>query len=62
MQAAVLPLVEKLGGSVETVNVDGDPALLARWGDEVPVLLDSGGRVVAKGRDGAGRIAKRLGA
>jgi hypothetical protein len=62
MRAVVVPLVDRLGGSLETVDVDSDPALAARWGNEIPVLLDSEGRVVAKARDGAKRIARRLGA
>jgi hypothetical protein len=62
MRAVVLPLVERSGGSLEVVDVDADPALSERWGDEIPVLLDGEGRVVAKARDGAARIARRLGA
>jgi hypothetical protein len=62
MRAVVLPLMDRLGGSLETVDVDSDPALAARWGNEIPVLLDREGRVVAKARDGANRIARRLGA
>jgi hypothetical protein len=62
MRAVVVPLVDRLGGSLETVDVDSDPALAARWGNEVPILLDREGRVVAKARDGANKIARRLGA
>jgi len=62
MRAVVVPLVKSLGGSLETVDVDSDPALAARWGNEIPVLLDEDGRVVAKARDAPSRIAKRLGA
>ena len=62
MRAVVAPLVDRLGGSFETVDVDSDPALAARWGNEIPVLLDREGRVVAKARDGADKIARRLGA
>lgn len=61
LRAAVQPLVERLGGSLETVDVDADPVLAARWGREIPVVLDAGGRVVAKARDSAFRIARRLG-
>ena len=61
MRAVVLPLVDRLGGSLETVDVDSDPALAARWGNEIPVLLDAEGRVVAKARDGATKIGWRLG-
>ena len=62
MRAVVAPLVDRLGGSLETVDVDSDPALAARWGNEIPVLLDREGRVVAKARDGEDSIARRLGA
>jgi hypothetical protein len=62
MRAAVSPLVKGLGGTLETVDVDSDPALAARWGNEIPVLLDAQGRVLAKVRDSAAQIARRLGA
>jgi hypothetical protein len=61
LHAAVRPLVERLGGSLQVVDIDADPAVAARWGNEIPVLLDSEGRVVAKARDGIERIARRLG-
>jgi hypothetical protein len=62
MRAVVAPLVASLGGTLETIEVDSDPALLARWGNEIPVLLDVEGRVLAKVRDNAAQIARRLGA
>lgn len=62
MRAMVSPLVARLGGTLETVDVDSDPALAARWGNEIPVLLDAEGRVLAKVRDSAAQIAWRLGA
>ncbi len=62
MKARVAPLVERLGGTLVEVDVDSDPALAARFGLEIPVLLDADGRVVAKLRDPAARIARRLGA
>ena len=55
------PLVLSLGGTLEAVDVDSDPALASRWGNEIPVLLDAEGRVVAKARDGARKIRRRLG-
>jgi hypothetical protein len=60
MRAVVFPLVTGLGGTLETVDVDSDPALAARWGNEIPVLLDAEGRVLAKVRDSAAQIARRL--
>ncbi len=62
MKAKVAPLAARLGGTLVEVDVDSDPALAARFGLEIPVLLDAEGRVVAKARDDAGRIARRLGA
>ena len=62
MRAAVSPIVSRLGGTLETVDVDSDPALAARFGNEIPVLLDAEGKVVAKVRDSAERVARRLGA
>ncbi|MFI5119955.1 MAG: glutaredoxin family protein [Thermoanaerobaculia bacterium] len=61
MKGVVGPLVRSLGGTLEVVDVDSNPALAERWGNEIPVLLDEEGRVVAKARDGATRIARRLG-
>ena len=58
----VSPLVAGLGGTLAVVDVDSDPALAARWGNEIPVLLDAEGRVLAKVRDSAAQIARRLGA
>jgi hypothetical protein len=62
MRAKVVPLLARLGGTLVDVDVDSDPALSARFGLEIPVLLDADGRVVAKLRDSAGTIARRLGA
>ena len=62
MKASVAPLVARLGGTLSEVDVDSDPALSERFGLEIPVLLDAEGRVVAKVRDSAERIARRLGA
>jgi hypothetical protein len=61
MRGVVGPLVQKRGGALEIVDVDSDPELAARWGNEIPVLLDPEGRVVAKARDSAARIGRRLG-
>ncbi len=61
MHASVLPLVEARGGRLAVVDVDSDPALRARFGDEIPVLLAADGSVVAKARDPLARIARRLG-
>lgn len=62
MKAKVVPLLARLGGTLVDVDVDSDPALAARFGLEIPVLLDADGRVVAKLRDPTEAIARRLGA
>ena len=61
MKAVVEPLVGKAGGTLAIVDVDSDPALAARWGNQIPVLLDEGGRAVARVRDPEAAIRRRLG-
>lgn len=39
MRAAVAPLAAAEGCAVDEIDVDADPALEARWGESVPVLL-----------------------
>ena len=39
MRAEVTPLAIAAAVTVDEIDVDGDPALEARWGDRVPVLL-----------------------
>jgi len=39
MRAGLEPLLAGSRARLEQVDVDGDPALEARWGDKVPVLL-----------------------
>ena len=39
MRAEVAPLATAAAVAVDEIDVDGDPALEARWGDLVPVLL-----------------------
>lgn len=39
MRAAVAPIAAAAGIALREVDVDGDPALDARWGERVPVLL-----------------------
>lgn len=39
MEAALEPLLELFGVTVEVVDVDADEALEERWGELVPVLL-----------------------
>ncbi|HEY5719529.1 MAG TPA: glutaredoxin family protein [Gammaproteobacteria bacterium] len=47
MYAAVLPLAAQHGCTVEWVDVADDPALEARFGTEIPVLL-AGERVLCR--------------
>ena len=39
MRAEVAPLAAAAAVPLDEIDVDGDPALEARWGDRVPVLL-----------------------
>lgn len=39
MREAVSPLAAAAGCAIEEIDVDADPALEARWGASVPVLL-----------------------
>jgi Glutaredoxin-like domain (DUF836) len=39
MRAALAPLAAAQGCAVDEIDVDADPALAARWGESVPVLL-----------------------
>ncbi|QNH20413.1 glutaredoxin family protein [Xanthomonas sp. GW] len=41
---ALLVLAQARVGDLESVFIDGDPALEARYGERVPVLRDAGGR------------------
>ena len=42
MEVAVAPLAREFGARVETVDVDLDAELEARWDEQVPVLLVEG--------------------
>lgn len=48
MEAALMPLVHELGLTVEVLDIDADPALEARWNEDVPVLLASDGRELCR--------------
>ena len=39
MREDLAPLLASCNAMVELIDVDSDPALEARWGDKVPVLL-----------------------
>jgi hypothetical protein len=60
MKARALPLLAARGAALVEVDVDSDQALQRRFGNEIPVLLDEAGRVVAKALDGADALARRL--
>ena len=60
MKDRLEPIVREAGVTLAIVNVDSDTALRERWGDEIPVLLDEEGRLVAKGRDPEAKIRRRL--
>src|SRR5262249_30552253 len=60
MKSRALPLLAARGDTLAEVDVDSEAALAARFGSEIPVLLDAEGRVLAKARDGADSLARRL--
>ena len=39
MRDALSPLATAAGATIEEIDVDSEPALEARWGEHVPVLL-----------------------
>ncbi len=59
MRAVVDAVVRAVPAVVEEIDVDTDPALVARYGDEVPVLLVNGVRVAA-GRVDPAALRARL--
>jgi glutaredoxin len=42
MRRDLMALEDRLAFSVETVDIDGDPDLVARYGHKVPVLVGGG--------------------
>jgi Glutaredoxin-like domain (DUF836) len=56
---ALLVLAQARVGDLESVFIDGDPALEARYGERVPVLRDAAGRELDWPFD-AGRVAAWL--
>ncbi|NYF20265.1 hypothetical protein HDC36_001726 [Xanthomonas sp. JAI131] len=44
---ALLVLAQARVGDLDSIFIDGDPALEARYGERVPVLRDVGGRELA---------------
>lgn len=58
-KAQLAPLLKEFGLVLQEVNIDGDAALAARFGEEVPVLfLD--GRKVAKHRVDVKQLRRAL--
>ena len=58
-KATVAPLLQEFGVALKEVDVDTDPALAARYGEEVPVLaLDA--RKLAKYRVDVQQLRRRL--
>ncbi|MEO6324446.1 MAG: glutaredoxin family protein [Thermoanaerobaculia bacterium] len=60
MRVRLAPVLEQTGVPLTMVDVDSDPELRERWGNEIPVLLDEEGSVVAKARDTEAKIRQRL--
>lgn len=48
-KAGLAPLLEEFRVTLREVNIDADPALRARYGEDIPVVF-LGGRPVAKHR------------
>ena len=46
MVQALRPHAAELGFTVEAVDVDADPALEARYGEKVPILVDAQGEEI----------------
>ena len=42
MRAVVEGIIHEIPATLEEIDVDGDPALVAAYGDEVPVLCVNG--------------------
>lgn len=59
MKAVLAPLAAEFGASVEEINVDTDPALVAQFGAEIPVLFING-RKAFKYRVGARELRAKL--
>ncbi len=59
MQEALAPLLATAATTVEVIDVDADPALEARWGERVPVLL-AGEHELCHFRLDAGAVAQWL--
>ena len=59
MRAVVEDVVREIPATVEEVDVDGDPALVAAYGDQVPVLCVNG-RKAFKYRVDAPALRARL--
>ena len=59
MRAVVKGVVREIPATVEEIDVDGDPALVAAYGDQVPVLCVNG-RKAFKYRVDAPALRARL--
>lgn len=59
LKELLVPLAELYGLSVREVNVEPDPALLAQYGDKVPVLVVAGEPVVS-GKTNGEELAQKL--
>ncbi|AIO32251.1 glutaredoxin family protein [Burkholderia pseudomultivorans] len=53
MRDALAPLAAEFGVAVDHVDIDADPALVARYDEDVPVLLLDGVEVCRHRFDGA---------
>jgi glutaredoxin len=58
-KAVMAPLLAEFGATLREVDVDSDPALRARYGNDVPVIF-LGRRKAAKHRVDAAQFRRRL--
>jgi glutaredoxin len=58
-KAVMAPLLAEFGARLREVNIDGDPALRARYDHDVPVIF-LGARKVAKHRVVAAQFRRQL--
>lgn len=59
MRDALAPVAAEFGARVEVVDIDADPALVARYDEDVPVLLLDGVEV-CRHRFDAARVTEAL--
>jgi len=59
VRRVILPLLREFGGTLREVDIDGDPHLLAKYSNDVPVIF-LGARKAAKHRVDPARFRRQL--